>query len=63
MLRDVETRGWLMRVSFRYEAVPDEEGRTIPPYVALGFSNQGLLCIQIEQKFGGLALRRDAAPS
>jgi len=50
--------GWLRaygerRVSSRLI----DERRTIPPYVALDFGNQGILGIQVEEKFGGLALR------
>jgi alkylation response protein AidB-like acyl-CoA dehydrogenase len=34
-----------------------DERRTIPPYLAMDFGNQGLLGIQVEEKYGGLALR------
>jgi alkylation response protein AidB-like acyl-CoA dehydrogenase len=34
-----------------------DERRTIPPYVALDFGNQGLMGMQVEERFGGLALR------
>jgi alkylation response protein AidB-like acyl-CoA dehydrogenase len=34
-----------------------DERRTIPPYVALDFGNQGILGMQVEEKYGGLALR------
>ena len=34
-----------------------DERRTIPPYVALDFGNQGLMGVQVEEKYGGLALR------
>jgi alkylation response protein AidB-like acyl-CoA dehydrogenase len=34
-----------------------DERRTIPPYVALDFGNQGLLGIQVETRYGGLGLR------
>jgi alkylation response protein AidB-like acyl-CoA dehydrogenase len=39
-----------------------DERRTIPPYVALDFGNHGLMGMQVEERFGGLALRnRDLA--
>jgi alkylation response protein AidB-like acyl-CoA dehydrogenase len=39
-----------------------DERRTIPPYVVLDFGNAGLFGIQVEERFGGLALRsRDVA--
>src|SRR5262245_17860594 len=34
-----------------------DERRTVPPYVALDFGNQGLFGVQVEERFGGLALR------
>jgi alkylation response protein AidB-like acyl-CoA dehydrogenase len=34
-----------------------DERRTIPPYVALDFGNEGLLGMQVEEKYGGSALR------
>jgi len=39
-----------------------DERRTIPPYLALDFGNRGLMGMQVEERFGGLALRnRDLA--
>jgi alkylation response protein AidB-like acyl-CoA dehydrogenase len=39
-----------------------DERRTIPPYVVLDFGNAGLFGLQVEERFGGLALRsRDIA--
>ncbi|HWU87311.1 MAG TPA: acyl-CoA dehydrogenase family protein [Kofleriaceae bacterium] len=39
-----------------------DERRCIPPYVALDFGNQGLMGMQVEERYGGLALRnRDIA--
>jgi len=52
-----------MRVRCRFEPVPEEEGRAIPRCVALDFGNQRLLRLQVEQNFGGLAPRQDAARS
>jgi alkylation response protein AidB-like acyl-CoA dehydrogenase len=34
-----------------------DERRTIPPYVANDLGNQGVFGVQVEEKFGGLALR------
>jgi alkylation response protein AidB-like acyl-CoA dehydrogenase len=34
-----------------------DDRRTIPPYVALDFGNQGILGMQVEERFGGLGLR------
>jgi alkylation response protein AidB-like acyl-CoA dehydrogenase len=34
-----------------------DERRCIPPHVALDFGNRGLFGIQVEERFGGLALR------
>jgi alkylation response protein AidB-like acyl-CoA dehydrogenase len=39
-----------------------DERRCIPPYIALDFGNQGLMGMQVEERYGGLALRcRDIA--
>ncbi|NNL68028.1 MAG: acyl-CoA dehydrogenase family protein, partial [Myxococcales bacterium] len=39
-----------------------DERRTLPPYLVLDFGNHGLLGMQVEERFGGLALRnRDLA--
>jgi alkylation response protein AidB-like acyl-CoA dehydrogenase len=39
-----------------------DERRCIPPYVAIDFGNQGLMGMQVEERYGGLALRnRDIA--
>lgn len=39
-----------------------DERRTLPPHVALDFGNRGMLGMQVEERFGGLALRnRDIA--
>lgn len=39
-----------------------DERRCIPPYVAIDFGNQGLMAMQVEERYGGLALRnRDIA--
>lgn len=34
-----------------------DERRTIPPHVLLDFGNQGVFGVQVEERFGGLALR------
>ncbi len=39
-----------------------DERRSIPPYIALDFGNRGLMGMQVEERYGGLALRnRDIA--
>jgi alkylation response protein AidB-like acyl-CoA dehydrogenase len=39
-----------------------DERRTIPPYVVMDFGQQGLFGLQVEERYGGLALRnRDVA--
>ena len=39
-----------------------DERRCIPPHVAMDFASQGLFGLQVEERFGGLALRnRDIA--
>ena len=39
-----------------------DERRCIPPYIVLDFGNQGLFGMQVEERYGGLALRcRDIA--
>lgn len=58
-----ELRGFLRDyVERRVDSRLIDERRCIPPHVVLDWGNRGLLGVQVEERFGGLALRnRDVA--